>query len=183
MNANHAKYRNITHALDRDIRLHKESLFGPSGEATVQLYTGDVVSVTLQEFLAEPAVRSFEDSLRSTVVDILESAHSDWINWIQAHPSQRLTVVLTGGGATLPMVRSLSQGTVTAHGVTVPVAAAKAFPDWLRKDYPDLEEQYPRMAVSLGGARRNTISSMGVLRATGIGRGGFELERFPTRGS
>lgn len=183
VNSDHPKYRNITHALDRDIRLHKESLFGPSAAATIQLYTGEVVDVALPEFLAEPAVKSFEDSLRKTLVDILTSAHPDWINWISAHPSRRLTVVLTGGGATLPMARALSQGTVTAHGVTVPVAAARSFPDWLRNDYPDLEEQYPQMAVSLGGARRSTISSMGLLRATGMGRGGFELERFPTRGN
>ena len=183
VDSGHPKYRNITHALERDIRFHKESLFGPSSEATIQLYTGDVVDISLDEFLTEPAVRSFEDSLRSTLVDILESAHPDWINWVRVDPRRRLTVVLAGGGATLPMARSLAQGTVAAHGTTIPVAPAKAFPDWLRDDYPDLEEHYPRMAVSLGGARRNTIQSMGVLRSTGISGGGYTLERFSTRGN
>lgn len=182
VDASHPKYRNITHALERDIRFHKESLFGPSAEAAITLYTGDPVDVSLEEFLAQPAVKSFEDSLRTTLIDILESAHPDWINWVRANPSRHLTVVLAGGGASLPMVKSLAQGTVTAHGVTIPVAAARSFPDWLRDDYPDLEEHYPRVAVSLGGARRNTITSMGVLKATGISVGGYQLDRFPTRG-
>jgi molecular chaperone HscA len=183
VDASHPKYRNITHALERDIRFHKESLFSPAAEASITLYTGEAVDVSLDEFLEQPAVRLFEDSLRTTLIEILESAHPDWINWVRANPSRNLTIVLTGGGATLPMAKKLAEGTVTAHGVTIPVAAAKAFPDWLREDYPDLEDHYPRVAVSLGGARKNTIHSMGVLKATGIGIGGYQLDRFPTRGN
>lgn len=183
VDAGNAKYRNVTHALERDIRFHKESLFSPAAEALITLYTGEVVSVSLDEFLAEPAVRLFENSLRTTLIEIMESAHPDWINWVRVNPSRHLTVVLTGGGATLPMARKLAEGTVTAHGVTIPVAAAKAFPEWLREDYPDLEDHYPRVAVSLGGARKKTIHSMGILKATGIGIGGYQLERFPVRGN
>ena len=183
VDGSHPKYRNITHALERDIRFHKEALFSPAAEASLTLYTGDAVDVSLDEFLAEPAVRLFENSLRTTLTQILESAHPDWINWVRANPSRNLTIVLTGGGATLPMAKKLAEGTVTAHGVTIQVAAAKSFPEWLREDYPDLEDHYPRVAVSLGGARKNTIHSMGVLKATGIGGGGYQLDRFPTRGN
>lgn len=183
VDGSHPKYRNITHGLERDIRSYKESLFSPSAEATVSLYTGEAVNVSLGEFLEEPAVRLFEDSLRTTLIEILESAHPDWINWVRANPSRNLTIVLTGGGATLPMAKKLAEGTVTAHGVSIPVAAAKSFPEWLREDYADLEYHYPRVAVSLGGARKNTIHSMGVLKATGIGVGGYQLDRFPTRGN
>ena len=183
VDGSHPKYRNITHALERDIRFHKEALFSPAAEASLTLYTGDAVDISLDEFLVEPAVRLFENSLRTTLTQILESAHPDWINWVRANPSRNLTIVLTGGGATLPMAKKLAEGTVTAHGVTIPVAAAKSFPEWLREDYPDLEDHYPRVAVSLGGARKNTLHSMGVLKATGIGGGGYQLDRFPTRGN
>ena len=183
VDGSHPKYRNITHALERDIRFHKESLFGPAAEASLTLYTGEAIDISLSEFLAEPAVISFENSLRTTLTQILDSAHPDWINWVRANPSRNLTIVLTGGGATLPMAKKLAEGTVTAHGVTIQVAAAKAFPEWLREDYPDLEDHYPRVAVSLGGARKNTIQSMGILKSTGIGIGGYQLERFPTRGN
>ena len=182
VDASHPKYPNLTHALEREIRFHKESLFGPAAEAAITLYTGDAVDVSLDEFLAQPAVQSFEKSLQATLVEILESAHPDWINWVRAKADRNLTIVLTGGGATLPMAKKLAYGTVTAHGMTIPVQPAKAFPDWLRADYPDLEDHYPRVAVSLGGARRNTIRSMGVLKATGLGTG-HTLERFPSRGT
>ena len=131
VDGSHPKYRNITHALERDIRFHKEALFSPAAEASLTLYTGDAVDVSLDEFLAEPAVRLFENSLRTTLTQILESAHPDWINWVRANPSRNLTIVLTGGGATLPMAKQLAAGTVTAHGVTIQVAAAKSFPEWL----------------------------------------------------
>ena len=83
----------------------------------------------------------------------------------------------------MPMAKKLAEGTVTAHGVTIPVAAAKAFPAWLEKDYSDLEDAYPRIAVSLGGARRNIIRALDrPLTTTGSGVGGHVLERFATRG-
>lgn len=183
VDASHPKYRNVTHALERDIRFYKESLFSPMAGVAIPLYTGEMIDVTLDEFLAEPAVKLFENSLRSTLIEILESAHRDWIDWVRSNPSRRLTIVLTGGGATLPMAKELAVGYVTAHGITIPVAPAKSFPDWLRTDYPDLESHYPRVAVSLGGARKNTLHSIGVLRATGIGLGGYQLERAPLTGN
>ena len=182
VDGSHPRYRNITHALERDIRFHKEALFSPKAEAALTLYTGESVDVSLDEFLAEPAVKLFEDSLRTTLIQILESAHPDWIHWVRDHPSRHLTIVLTGGGATLPMAKKLAEGTVTAHGITIPVAAARSFPEWLRRDYPDMEDHYPRVAVSLGGARKNTIHSMGILKSTGM-TGGHHLGGFPTRGS
>jgi molecular chaperone HscA len=76
------------------------------------------------------------------------------------------------------MAKRLAEGAVTAHGITIPVAAAKSFPDWLRDDYPDLESPYPRIAVSLGGARKNIISSMGALKTTASGTGNYTLDRY-----
>ena len=180
ISGSHDKFQNISHALERNIRDHKESLFN-SGSVFVPLYNGDAVDVSLTEFVALDEVKAFEKSLRKTLVEILESADKDWINWVQANPSHNLTIVLTGGGATLPMVRKLAEGTVTAHGKTIPVAAARSFPEWLRADYPDLEAPYPRIAVSLGGARRNIIRSMGVLRTTGFGGGSPTLDSFQTK--
>lgn len=177
VDSTHPKYRNIIHALERDIRHHKEDLF-TTGSVYVVLYTDDTVEITLDEFMLLEAVKTFEASLRQTIIDILERADSTWIEWVRANASRRLTIVLAGGGANLPMAKRLAQGMVTAHGMTIPMAAAKSFPDWLRDDYPDLEASYPRIAASLGGARKNTIQSMGVLKSTGGDTGGFTLDRF-----
>ncbi|MCS4279856.1 hypothetical protein [Stenotrophomonas rhizophila] len=176
------RFKVITHDLERSIRDYKESLFN-GGVAAVTLKNGESVEVTLEEFLSLDTVGAFEQSLRTTLIETLESSHPDWIQWVRANASRYLTVVLTGGGAMLPMARKLTEGFVTAHGISIPVIAAKPFPEWLSKDYPDLEDHYSRIAVSLGGARQNTISSMGVLRSTGIGIGGYKLDRFQSRGS
>lgn len=181
VSGSHDKFQNISHALERDIRDYKESLFN-SGSVYVPLYNGEAVDVSLTEFLALEEVTAFEKSLRRTLVEILESADKEWINWVQANPSHSLTIVLTGGGATLPMVRKLAEGTVTAHGKTIRVAAARSFPEWLRTSYPDLEAPYPRIAVSLGGARQNVIRSMGVLKSTGFGGASPTLGSFQTKG-
>jgi molecular chaperone HscA len=177
VDATHANYQNIAHALERDIRNYKEALF-TTGSAYVVLYTGDAVEIALDEFMALEAVSAFEASLRKTLISILESADPAWIDWVRSDASRRLTIVLTGGGATLPMAKRLAEGAVTAHGITIPVAAAKSFPDWLRDDYPDLESPYPRIAVSLGGARKNIISSMGALKTTASGTGNYTLDRY-----
>lgn len=182
VDSSHPKYINITHALERDMRQHKEALFN-TGSAYVVLYTNDVVEISLEEFVQLDAVIAFEERLRGTLVKIMEDADPAWIEWIRSNPSRYLTIVLTGGGASLPMAKRLAEGTVTAHGATIQVVPAMPFPSWLRDDYPDLEDAYPRIAVSLGGARGNVIQSMQrPLTTTGSGIGGHALERFATRG-
>ena len=181
--ASHPRYVNITHALERDIRHHKEELF-TTGAVVVVLYTGDTVDIVLADFIELEAVKAFEQSLRTTLENILADADREWIEWVRINPARFLTIVLTGGGATLPMAQKLVEGTVTAHGITIRVAAATSFPTWLKADYPDLEEPYPRIAVSLGGARKNVISPMSSpLRTTACGIGGHTLARFPISGN
>lgn len=183
VNASHPRYINITHALERDIRQHKEELF-TTGAVVVVLYTNETVEISLADFMALDAVKAFEQSLRATLETILNDADREWIEWVRINPTRLLTIVLTGGGATLPMVKKLAEGTVTAHGITIRVAAAKSFPNWLQEDYPDLEEAYPRIAVSLGGARKNIIRPMSSpLTTTASGIGGHTLSRFPISGN
>lgn len=181
VDGSHPKYVNITHALERGIRDYKESLFN-GGSVLISLYSGEAVEIRLEEFLELEAVKSFEDSLRKTMIDILRSANRDWIDWILSDATRCLTIVLTGGGASLPMVKALANGRIEVHGSAIPVAAAKSFPNWLSTDFPDLEDHYSRVAVSLGGARQNTFRSLGMLTSTGNGLGGFTLGGFPIKG-
>lgn len=183
VNASHPLFINITHALERDIRHHKEELF-TTGAVVVVLYTNEAIEISLADFMALEAVEAFEVSLRTTLESILNDADREWIEWVRINPARFLTIVLTGGGATLPMVKKLAEGTVTAHGVTIRVAAAKPFPKWLQDDYPDLEEAYPRIAVSLGGARKNVIRPMNSpLKTTASGIGGHTLTSFRISGN
>ncbi|PTR33646.1 molecular chaperone HscA [Luteibacter sp. OK325] len=177
----HPKFINISYDLERNIRSYKESLF-TTGSAYIVLYSGEAIEVTLEEFLDQGAVREFETSLQRTMVELLEAVNPEFMTWIRVNPRRNLTVVLTGGGAGLPMARKLARGSVMVNGSLIPVAAAQAFPAWLQQDYPDLEDHYGRIAVSLGGARKNVIQARGVATTTGSGLGGHRLESFPTRG-
>lgn len=173
---------NIAYDLDRNIRDYKETLFN-TGAVLIVLYDGSSLDITLDEFLQQPAVQNFEQALYDTMVEILESVDDEFINWIRVNPSRRLVIALTGGGAALPMAQQLVSKPVLVNGSTVEVAQAKPFPQWLQDDYPDIEDHYARIAVSLGGARKNIIKPMGVLKSTASGIGGHQLERVPTRGN
>lgn len=65
------------------------------------------------------------------------------------------------------MVRDLAEGSVKVNDMDVPVARAKPFPDWLREVDENLESDYPRVAVSLGGARKRLIQDEGTATITG----------------
>lgn len=61
------------------------------------------------------------------------------------------------GGAKLPMVKKLAEQALIINGLRVEVAAALAVPNWLKEAHSNLEENCPRIAVSLGGARKRMI--------------------------
>ena len=150
------RWRSAYSALELRIREFKESLF-QEGYVFVLLENVLEVEIELGEFIDLKAVREFGDSLRSAVVDVLESVDESWVNWIRASPQRYLTVALTGGGAVLPMVEQLAEGTIEVNGTSIVLRRALRFPEWLREVDENLEPDYPRIAVSLGGARKRLI--------------------------
>ena len=138
------------------IREYKENLFS-DGTVFVALagspnHTG--VDVELGEFCGHGAVRQFAQSLRVAITGILESVDDSWVDWIRSHPSRNLVMVLAGGGAKMPMVSELAEQSWTVNGKEIKVERAVSVPHWLDQQ---LEDIYPRIAVSLGGARKNLI--------------------------
>ena len=150
------RWVNVHGALELRVREFKESLFR-DGSVFIAVEDWIEVEIGLDEFLGLEAVRRFGDDLRSQMVDILESVDESWVNWIRANPQRYLTVVLTGGGAELPMVKELTEKSIGVNGVNVPVKRSVKFPPWLRDFDENLEADYPRVAVSLGGARKRLI--------------------------
>jgi hypothetical protein len=142
--------------LELNIRDYKETLFNEKF-LFVALSNKLEVEIELAEFLAIEAVKGFGDTLRNTMSEILDSVDFSFIEWILSNPSRYLTVALTGGGAALPMVQDLAKGSILVRGQNVPVQAALPFPTWLQADYSDLEDDFTRIAVSLGGARKRLI--------------------------
>ncbi|QGA38993.1 hypothetical protein GAS19_16035 [Burkholderia glumae] len=158
----------IQRKLELTIRDHKETLFN-EGFVTIALPEIDDVMIELEEYRSLDQVKSFGISLKKTMQEILEKVDDSWTDWIVADPGRYLTVVLTGGGANLPMVRELAEGEMTVRGKKIRLVPSLAFPKWLNDDYPELEHDYPRIAVSLGGARRRLIERGGAATIAGGG--------------
>ena len=142
--------------LELNIRDYKETLFNERF-LFVALSNGLDVEIELEEFLSIDAVKGFGATLRATMAEILEAVDFSFVEWILSNPSRYLTVALTGGGAALPMVQDLAKGSIVVRGQKVPVQAALPFPTWLQTEYAELEDDFARIAVSLGGARRRLI--------------------------
>ncbi len=173
----------IRSELEPNIRDIKETLFN-EGSVFVLLHNNTEIEIELAEFLTLEPVRQFGERLRMTMIEILESIHESWVNWVMAHPTRRLVIALTGGGAELPMVKSLAEGSIQVNGHMVPVAKALSFPTWLRDIDEGLEADYPRIAVSLGGARKRLIPKGKVADITaGDGTRTPVLDGYYTRGN
>ncbi len=142
--------------LELNIRDYKETLFNEKF-LFIALANGLDVEIEIDEFLSMDAVKGFGATLRATMAEILEAVDYSFVEWILSSPSRYLTVALTGGGAALPMVQDLAKGSVFVRGQKVPVQPALPFPNWLQTDYADLEDDFARIAVSLGGARKRLI--------------------------
>ena len=99
------------------------------------------------------AVADFGAKLRATMMGILDGVDR---SWLQSAPNGAVAVVLSGGGATLPMVQELAQGPMTSQGVGLKLVKVKDFPDWMAEhdEYVQFEEEYPRIAVHHTGKAR-----------------------------
>ena len=156
VSSGHPRWISTRAKLELNIRDYKETLFN-DGFVFISVDGLDEIQIELDEFRNLDAVNRFGASLRDTMQQILESVDPSFVDWVQANPQRYLTVALTGGGASLPMVQELAKGTMMVNGKAVRLATALAFPMWLRDDYPDLEQDFARIAVSLGGARQRLV--------------------------
>ncbi|MCW7553936.1 Hsp70 family protein [Endozoicomonas gorgoniicola] len=158
INSSSQDYKAIVHDLKLKARAYKEELF-KENEVTAYLFNFDLgINVTLDEFLAHPEIQRFENELEKNFKIVLENVHSSWL--IDC-PQRNIGVAITGGGASMPMVKKLTQGQVEAHGVSVTRTSPKAIPAWLEEEYDDdIIGEYHQLAVSIGGSRRNVIEQM-----------------------
>ncbi len=157
---------NVRGQLELTIRELKETLFTEE-YIDITLMNEIEVYVELNEFLELKPVRNFGANLKNMMEEILESIDTSWVNSIEATPSRSLAVALTGGGSELPMVKSLAEGSIQVNEKDVPVVRSRQFPNWLRELDENLESDYPRIAVSLGGARKRLIQNEGQAAITG----------------
>lgn len=134
--------------LDSTIRLHKEALLR-DGTVAVPMANKSRVMVDRQAFLESPRVEALTRLLESELAAVLECVNDGYLDLMR---DTHLNVVLTGGGATLPMIQRLATGVIEVRSRKIMRRAAPKVPSWVTESYPQFESQYPQLAVAIGGA-------------------------------
>ena len=129
------------------IRQYKEDLF-KNEELSYVLSNNAEGTIRLTDFLESHQIKRFEDLLHKGFVESLKSADESYLKAFENVP---LKVVLTGGGASLPMIQDMGSNTVTINSMIIERVLAPSVPDWVN-DYLSIREEYPQLAVALGGA-------------------------------
>lgn len=134
--------------LNIHIRRYKETLFR-EGSLNYFLVDDTPGSVHLPEFLESPEVARFSKGLRDAIQKTFDQVDESWIH--KMFENLGVLVVLTGGGARLPMVQALAKGWIETHGIRVLCHAAPIVPAWITEDYPGFTSEFPQLAVAMGG--------------------------------
>jgi molecular chaperone HscA len=134
--------------LDSRIRIYKETLFR-DGIVEVTLANHSRVLVDREEFLKSNRVQHFAQRLRDKLEMVLAVLGDGYLDLLARSD---LKVVLTGGGASLPMVTDLAKGLVEIKGRKIMRNPTPIVPAWIDETYPQFSPQYPQLAVAIGGA-------------------------------
>ncbi len=140
--------------LSLERRQLKETLFR-TGQVDAQLPNGTIVRLQLDNFLASAAIRGFEDRLRKELVDVLTKIDRSWVERLSSFDrlgKDSVTLVFSGGGAVLPMVKNLADGHFDLQGIKLGKSVAPEFPEWISENYPRLVKYYSPLAVAIGGS-------------------------------
>lgn len=167
--------------LSRRIRGLKERLFADTSVQYV-LSDGTLGKIELDDFMASRPVREFSERVDQGFRDVLEGLHDTWINYLT---KTDLTVILTGGGASLPMMRALAEGWVEVRGKRIGRKVVNPLPSWILDDSPDLEPVYPQLAVAIGGAAHELPETVDGPEAFagGGGRAAYEVGNLQVSGA
>lgn len=157
--------KHVAAELQSRIRMYKETLFRDH-ILEVTLANQTVVTVELNAFLELQTMRNLARLLETKVASVLNSlesmdpVHRDLI--LEIIHREHLNVVLTGGGATLPMIEALAEGVVEVFGKKIMRKRTAAVPAWIREQYPQFSSQYSQLAVAIGGANSELPDMGGV---------------------
>lgn len=134
--------------LQSTIRLYKEALFR-DGQVEVPLANRSRAKVDLKAFLGSSRVLAFSQQLHNEMMEVLNAAGDGYLDLMR---DGCLRVVLTGGGADLPMIQNLASGVVEIRGRLIERKPMPHVPAWINESYPQFAPQYPQLAVAIGGA-------------------------------
>lgn len=153
--------------LSRRIRGLKERLF-ESGSVQYVLADSTLGRIDLTDFLASRPMREFAERVQVGFRSVLENIDDTWLNYLN---QTGLSVILTGGGAKLPMMQDLARGWVEVRGKRIARKSVDPLPSWIPEQTPDLEPVYPQLAVAIGGAASELPETIDGPQAFGGGGG------------
>lgn len=164
----------------KGVRRMKETLFRV-GVVDEILENDEPVKLTRKDFLASEAVKGFEDAICREIEELLGDVDESFCSVVNG---RYLTLVLTGGGCDLPMIRGLKDRRWSIGGKAVKCRLAKDVPDFVKERFgAEFASEYPQLAVAMGGAMPWRLDERRMLRVFGGGaRDPGPLEKFPTKG-
>ena len=140
--------RRVTDSLFRKgVRQLKERLF-ETGEIRVVLVSDHIVKLTIKEFMNLQGVNVFEQLICGEIGKLLEGVDKSW----KSAAEHGITLVLTGGGCRLPMIRNLANRRWKIGGQEVVCRLAADLPADLANRSIEFIREYPRLTVAMGGA-------------------------------
>ena len=163
----------------KGVRRLKETLF-KTGSVTEDLVNDETVTLSQQEFTRSEGVRRFADGIAGKIQELLDRVHESW----GPAGAQGITLVLTGGGCELPMVKSLGDRQWRLGGCTVTCQLAPRVPHTVEAGFSEaFIDAYPRLAVAMGGAMKLRLDEKDAMHMwLGGDTARRRLERFPTKG-
>jgi molecular chaperone HscA len=127
----------------RTIREDKETLF-KLGQVR---FNDGTSTITLSEFVQSDGAQRFAASLKNAFDETLKAIDPSFVRELA---ESGLKVVLTGGGATLPMVEELARGATHVRGQAIVRSQAPLVPEAFQGSA--FAAEYPELAVAIGGA-------------------------------
>ena len=180
LGADTALRQRASNDLFREVRRLKETLFR-NGDITVILVSDHIVRLTEEEFLDLSGVKAFENRICNEIQDLLNGVHA---SWEKAAVDSGITLVLTGGGSALPMIRNLKDRLWTIGTRRVRCQLAPTLPGDLADRFSrEFAQEYPKLTVAMGGSLRALLDERDALSEWHGGAAPPQgLERFPTTG-
>ena len=142
--------QHINAALSLRIRQYKEELF-KNKELRYALADDTSGYITLGDFLNLEGVQAFADNLKDKFDESLQEIHGD-TDTLRRLSDDGIHVILTGGGAVLPMAEELTEGSCKHGDLSIRLKRAQSTPEWIEEGYVQLVEEFPQLAVAIGTA-------------------------------
>jgi molecular chaperone HscA len=143
------EYAQVRNDLQHRIRGLKERLCR-DGSITAAASNGSPFTVTRDDFLKLPEVQKFGQLLQLTFEEVVKSV--DPSHFTHLDLGQPVEILLTGGGSGLDMVKQLATGQVCVKDKIVQRQQANELPEDLRRESRAVRDDYPQLAVAIGGA-------------------------------